>query len=144
MSTESAEGDTTAEERGVAPATVEEIIADLRDSEIAPPEEPARDTTTAEVARLDVRETLPHTCVDVSADDLDLTPWASAWDTPAYNDREGGVSLSITAEADDADCRTSSCAELEPDEARDLALQLLASAAVADDSTDGPEEYLVE
>ena len=79
----------------------------------------------------------------MSADDLGLTPAASAWDTPDYNDLEGCVSLSLTADGDTPD-RLSSCGELEPDEARDLALQLLASAAIVGDTTDGPEGYLTE
>ena len=141
MSTESP--DNAANDRGVAPPTVEAILDDLREAEIAVSEEPTHDTTTAAVARLDVRETLPHTDIDVSADDLDLTPAASAWATPDYNDREGGVSLSLVARGDTPD-RLSSCAELEVDEARDLALQLLASAAIADDTTDGPAGYLTE
>ena len=140
MSTESPDNATN--DREVAPATAECILDDLRDAEIAVSEEPTHDTTTAAVARLDVRETLPHTDIDVSASDLDLTPAASAWDTPEYNDRAARVSLSLTADGDDN--RLSSCAELEPDEARDLALQLLASAAIADDDTDGPPGYLVE
>jgi hypothetical protein len=141
MSTESP--DTADTGRTVAPQTVEAILADLRDAEIAVPEEPTRDTTAAAVARLDVRETLPHTDIGVSADDLGLTPAASAWDTPEYNDRAARVSLSLTADGD-TDTRLSSCAELEPDAARDLALQLLAAAAIADDTTDGPEGYLTE
>ena len=141
MSTKPLEDDDT--DRTVPPATVESILDDLRAAEIAVSEEPARDTTTAEVARLDVRETLPHTCVDVSADDLGLTPAASAWPTPDYNDRAARVSLSLTADGDTPD-RLSTCAELEPDEARDLARQLLASSAIADDTTDGPEGYLTE
>ena len=139
MSTKPPNDDDTGRE--VPPATVESILDDLRDAEIAVSEEPARDTTTAEVAHLDVRERLPHTCVDVSADDLDLTPAASAWDTPAYADHDACVSISLTA-GGDTDTRLSTCAELEPDEARDLALQLLASAAIIDDTTDGPPGYL--
>lgn len=145
MSTESPDNADTSvsDETEVAPATVESILADLREAEIAVSEEPTHDTTTAAVARLDVRETLPHTDIDVSAADLDLTPAASAWATPEYSDREGGVSLSLVARGDTPD-RLSSCAELEPDEARDLALQLLGAAAIADDDTDGPPGYLTE
>ena len=142
MSTESPDNADT--DREVAPPTVEAILDDLRDAEIAVSEEPTHDLTTAEVARLDVRETLPHTDIEVSADDLGLTPAASAWDTPEYNDRAARVSLSLTADGDDTPDRLSTCAELEPDEARDLALQLLAAAAIADDDTDGPPGYLAE
>jgi hypothetical protein len=46
------------------------------------------------------------------------------------------VSLSLTADGD-TDTRLSSCAELEPDDARDLAVQLFTCAAVVDSDQDG-------
>jgi len=140
MSTEHADVDAD-----VAPQTVEEIIADLRASGAEVPEDPTHDLAQANLGRVDFRASVPHADLEVSApDDLELAPWVTAWITPDYSGRGGGVSLTISAEDDDRRHRVSSCAELTASEARDLALQLLASAAVVDDSTEGPEGYLAE
>jgi len=55
---------------------------------------------------------------------------------------DGGVTLRVGAEGDDDSVGMS--ARLDATEARGLALQLLASAAIADDVTDGPPGYLAE
>jgi len=118
--------------RGVTPTTLDDVLDDLEETDFEPPEDPTHDLTTAAVGGLELRTHLPHSDIDFAADEVGLTPTASAWPTPEYPGNDGDVSLSLSADGDDG-CRTSTCAELSPADARNLAVQLLASAAVVDD-----------
>jgi len=124
------------------PATVEHILDDLRAADIAVTTNPTYDTNHANVDVVSTRLTVPYTSLHIDSerdDELHLDGWVSGWVTPEYEDDPSAVAISIGAEGD-GDTHTSTSAEMSPDEARDLALQLLASAAVVDHTATSGEQ----
>jgi hypothetical protein len=126
------------------PATLEHILDDLREADIAVSTNPTHDTTHADVGSMNLRGHLTNVSVKVDADELGLDAYTSAWPTPNYENRDDAVTLAIAAQGD-GDLYTSTSVEMEPDDARDLAVQLLACAAVVvDDQEDALPGYSAE
>lgn len=93
---------------------------------------------------MSVQTDLPHASVKLStseADQLGLDATVSAW-VPPIADEE--IVLELNGDGTDG-VKTRSTAQLSPAEARNLAMQLLASAAAIDDTVPkGPPGYLTE
>lgn len=124
--------------------TAEDIVDELHEADFPADKDPARDTTRVDVGSMSLRGHLPSVSVKIDDAELGLDGHTSAWPTPHYNDRDDAVTLAIAAQGD-GDLYTSTSAEMTPDDARDLAVQLLSCAAVVnDDQEDGLPGYSAE
>jgi hypothetical protein len=92
---------------------------------------------------MNLRGHLTNVSLQADADELGLDAYTSAWPTPNYERRDDAVTLAIAAQGD-GDLYTSTSVEMEPDDARDLAVQLLTCAAVVDDQEDKLPGYATE
>jgi len=140
MSTEPTEDDTTDHEPG--PPTVGAILDDAREAIDEPPIDPSYHTSRAEPSALSATTHLPFVdslIEEDEVDDLGLAPYALA----VFN-RHDDAQVTLRVGAEGGGDSVGMSARLDATEARSLALQLLASAAVVDDTTDGPEGYLTE
>jgi len=113
------------------PATLEHILDDLREADIAVSENPTYDTTHADVGSMNLRGHLPSVSIKADADELGLDAHTSAWPTPNHERHDDAVTLAISSQGD-GDLYTSTSVEMEAEDARDLAVQLLSCAAVVD------------
>ena len=138
-----ADDDVHTDDHDPAPPTVDDILDDLRDSGVAVSTRPSYQSSRADTREVSARISTPTATAEIRSDgDVDLG--LEAYNTAHYRATDGEVVLTTEARGDDKTYASASTV-LEPDAARDLALQLLASAAVADDDReDGLPGYTAE
>ena len=135
---------TEADDREPGPPRLAEILDDLREADPTVPIEPSYQSSSTDAEAVTTRAITPTASVTVrreDADDLGLDARVLAY--LSVGDRSS-VSLNIEADGPEGRMEAGSVVELTPTAARQVAIQLLASAAVADEATEGPPGYLAE
>ena len=132
-------------DREPGPPRLEDIAADLLEAGPNVPIEPSYQSSSTPAESITARALVPNASVTVrreAAEELGLDAELIAF--LAVGDHSS-VTLAVEADAPDDDTTmTSTAVDLTPTAAREVAIQLLASAAVADDHVDGPPGYLAE
>ena len=144
MNTDAEGGAADTDDREPGPPRLAEILDDLREADPAVPIEPSYQSSSTDAEAVTARAVTDHASVTVrreAAEELGLDAELIAF--LAVGDHSS-VTLAVEADAPDGDASTSTAVDLTPTAARQVAIQLLASAAVADDHVDGPPGYLAE
>jgi len=135
---------TEPDDREAGPPRLAEILDDLREADPTVPIEPSYQSSSTDAEAVTARAITPTASVTVrreDAEDLGLDARVLAY--LSVGDRSS-VSLNIEADGPEGRMEAGSVVELTPTAARQVAIQLLASAAVANDHVDGPPGYLAE
>jgi len=120
-------------DREPGPPRLEDIAADLLEADPNVPIEPSYQSSSTPAESITARALVPNASVTVrreAAEELGLEAELIAF--LAVGDHSS-VTLAVEADAPDGDASTSTAVDLTPTAARQVAIQLLASAAVADD-----------
>lgn len=137
MSTEPA-GEGAEDDHEPGPPTVDAILDDAREAIDSPPTDPSYHSSTTTTSSITHQSQLGCSYVTVEeADSDDLEADLRAW---VY---DGSVSFSIEAKGR-GDRHIETAVSLSPEEARNVGLQLLASASVIDRESKHPAGYLAE
>ena len=119
-------------DREPGPPRLEDIAADLLEADPNVPIEPSYQSSSTPAESITARALVPNASVTVrreAAEELGLEAELIAF--LAVGDHSS-VTLAVEADAPDDDASTSTAVDLTPTAARQVAIQLLASAAVAD------------
>jgi len=120
------------EDHDPGPATLQGIVDDLLDAGTPVPQNPSYQVSSTDAEAITARiitDTASITVDDETAEQLDLRPTVAAY---LPFDDHNSVTLNVDAHDTDRRSEAGSVVELTPEAARKVAIQLLASAAVAD------------
>jgi len=132
------------ENHGPGPANLDGILDDAREADPTVPINPTYSGSSTDAEKIYTRAVTDTGSVTVdedTAEELELHPEVAGYVTI---DDHSTVTLNIMANGEDGIKEAGSYVRLTPTAARQVAVQLLASAAVADEATEGPPGSLAE